>query len=379
MLKFLIHLIHKIKRTVKAITRQGRTNYPTNKKHMKKQLLFILTFAGFYGAQAQITITQADITSAGNVIYRGIDTTYTESYIGPSGSNMIWDYSGMLDDDADTVYFVDPATLANYSQFPSSNLGIIISSQGTAYAIKDAASLRIIGQEADFQFQTIAAATNPPELITKFPATFISNWTNNPVTASPAIPITGFPGFDSARVTISKSKNVIVDAWGSLTTPMGTYNVIRQKEDVTTDQSVEAHSGFGGWIPVQNTSEHILSYLYWANGVGFPVLQADSLDDGTVNMTWMIQQVPTGIKETASKQDLRVYPNPASDQVYIMLDANNGVTVTVYDVQGRLVKETEATGAIAPLNTMDLEKGIYTYKVSSAKGLVSSGKFVIAR
>jgi hypothetical protein len=344
---------------------------------MKKQLLFALTFAGFCGAHAQITITQADIASAGNTIYRGIDTAYTEAYIGPSGSNMIWDYSGMIDDDADTVYFVDPSTLANYSQFPSSNLGIVITGQGTAYAINDAASLRIIGQEADFQFQTIAAATNPPELITKFPATFISNWTNNPVTASPAFPITGFPGVDSARVTISKSKNVIVDAWGSLTTPMGTFNVIRQKEDVTTDQNIEIHSGFG-WVPFQSTSSHQLSYLHWANGVGFPILQADSLDDGTVNMTWMIQ-APAGIKETASQKDLRVYPNPASDLVYIMLDANNGVTIDVYDVQGKLVKQTEATGAIAQLNTSDLEKGIYTYKVSSVKGFVSTGKFIIAR
>ncbi|MCD6065587.1 MAG: hypothetical protein K0S33_413 [Bacteroidetes bacterium] len=345
---------------------------------MKKRLLLLLTISGFYGANAQITITQADIALPGNTMYRGIDTTFTENPIGPAGSNVIWDFSGLLDDQADTVYFVDPATLPNGGQFPSANLGIIITGQGTAYAINDAASLRIIGQEANFQGQNIAASTNPAELITKFPATFISNWTNNPVTASPAIPIAIFPGFDSARVTISKSKNVIVDAWGSLTTPMGTFNVIRQKEDVTTDQDVEAHSSFLGWNSVQNTSEHIISYYYWANGIGFPVMQADSLDDGTVNVTWLIMP-PVGIKEATAKQDARVFPNPANESVYIMLDENNGVTIAVYDVQGKLVQQTEAKGAIAQLNTIDLEKGLYTYKVSSSKGLVSTGKFVIAR
>lgn len=352
---------------------------------MKKHLLVFLSATAFVNLNAQISVTQADIASPGTTIYRGIDTAYTENPIGPSGSNMNWDFSGLLDDRGDTVYFVDPATLPNYASFPSSNLGIIITGQGTAYAVKNSSSLEIIGQEAFVQGQNIAASVNPSERILPFPSTFITNWNNTSVAASPAIPIPGVAGIDSGRVTITKTKNVIVDAWGTLLTPISTtpFNVIRQKESISTDQNLEVHTTGplppAGWYPYQNTTTTSTSFLYWANGIGFPIMQADSADAGNVDITWLIQ-TEVGLKEAMAQKDLRVFPNPANDNVYIMLDENKGVTINVYDIQGKQVLSTKANGAVAQVNIISLEKGMYVYTVETEEGTaVGKGKFVISR
>jgi hypothetical protein len=117
---------------------------------MKKQLLSIFALMSFGAVTAQITITQADVASLGYVIFRGTDTTFTETPIGPGGTGMSWDFSGIVDDTGDTLAISDPVVLPNYSDFPSSNIAII-NGGGTAYGILNSSSLSIIGQTAMLQ------------------------------------------------------------------------------------------------------------------------------------------------------------------------------------------------------------------------------------
>ncbi|HEY1040324.1 MAG TPA: hypothetical protein VGF30_13000, partial [Bacteroidia bacterium] len=62
---------------------------------MKKQLLTLLSFGAFFAVNAQITFTQSDIAPVGFFMSRGTDTAYTESPVGPGGTNMTWDFSGI--------------------------------------------------------------------------------------------------------------------------------------------------------------------------------------------------------------------------------------------------------------------------------------------
>ena len=66
-----------------------------------------------------------------------------------------------------------------------------------------------------------------------------------------------------------------------------------------------------------------------------------------------------------SLQSLRVFPNPASDNLTIVLDGyQDKTTIQVLDMVGRIVDEVEFTGLLKGVNTLEydarfLEKGTY--------------------
>ncbi|MDP2387019.1 MAG: T9SS type A sorting domain-containing protein [Bacteroidota bacterium] len=352
---------------------------------MKKQLLTILSFGAFVVSNAQITITQADIAPIGFFMPRGIDTAFTETPIGPGGSNMVWDFSGIVDDRGDTITFVDPATLPGANEFPTSNLGIVISGQGYAFAESSASDLKMVGQGADFQGNPLLFKLNPAERIFQFPSTMGTAWSGTSVASSNAIPFPN-PPVDSARITITTTKDASVDAWGSLTTPMGVYNVIRQKEIIHTQQDVEVYmvGPFppAGWYPYAagSTTDSSIKFTYIANGIGFPLMEIDSTSDGNVDVTWLITTPQVGLNEFSKVADTRVFPNPASDNLFIKLEKSTSVSVEIYDLQGKLVQQLETKGAVAQVNVSKLEKGLYVYKVTANDGsFATQGKFVVTR
>lgn len=352
---------------------------------MKKQLLTILSFGAFFVSNAQITITQADIAPVGFQIFRGTDTTFTETPIGPGGANMSWDFSGILDDTGDTLNLVDPNTLPAFGQFPTSNLGIVFNG-ATAYTELSANDLRIIGQAIVLQGQSYPIAVSPAEKIIDFPANYGDAYTDSSV-AFGQFEYTAQPGIDSVRVKSTKVKQVSIDAWGSLIIPFGTFNVIRIKEEINQKDTIDIHtSGFPPFVPpswsnFQATEDISTHFSYWANGIGFPVMEVDSLvATGEVNVTWLLQTPQVGLNEFTKNTDTKVFPNPASDNVFIRLGKNTEVLVEIYDLQGKLVQQVNSKGAVVQVNVSKLEKGLYVYKVTANDGsYASQGKIVVSR
>jgi len=351
---------------------------------MKKQLLSIFALMSFGAVTAQITITQADVAPLGYVIFRGTDTTFTETAIGPGGTAMSWDFSGIVDDEGDTLAISDPAVLPNYSDFPGSNIAII-NGGGTAYGILNSSSLSIIGQTANVAGTDIVVDVNPVELVINFPANYNDSYSNSS-TAFGEFEYTAQAGVDSARIKSVKDKQVEIDAWGSLVIPFGTFNVIRVKESIVQYDTVDAHlTGFPpivppSWTNVQVDETHTTHFSYWANGIGFPVMEADSIHaTGEVNVTWLLQAPEVSIKEQVVSSNSMVYPNPAKDMVTIKLSQNSLAVIEVTDVLGKQVKMLSNQKIASTLNVADLTEGIYVYKVTYANGKTESGRFVISK
>jgi hypothetical protein len=350
---------------------------------MKKQLLSIFALMSFGAVTAQITITQADIAPLGSEIFRGTDTTFTETQIGPGGTNMSWDFSGIVDDTGDTLVLQNPTILPNYADFPTSNIAII-NGGGTAYGILSSADLSIIGQTANIAGTDIVVDVNPAEIVVDFPATYNDSYFNSS-RAFGEFPFTA-TGIDSARVISVKEKQVDVDAWGSLIIPFGTFNVIRVKEEIVQYDTIDIHTLsippfiIGSWQNFQTDETHTTHYSFWANGIGFPVMEIDSIHaTGEVNVTWLLQTPAIGIKEQIASTNAMVYPNPAKDLVTIKLSQNGLATIEVTDVLGKQVKMLSNQKIASTLNVADLTEGIYVYKVTYANGKAESGRFVISK
>ena len=70
--------------------------------------------------------------------------------------------------------------------------------------------------------------------------------------------------------------------------------------------------------------------------------------------------------------DIRIYPNPADDVLFIELRGGAGIAnIGLYDLQGRAVGTrfiASATGASATVNMRDIPAGVYVLRVTDADG-----------
>lgn len=97
--------------------------------------------------------------------------------------------------------------------------------------------------------------------------------------------------------------------------------------------------------------------------------------DTTENLlsTFLAEDIsrPVGIRKTDLMSSFKLFPNPASSQVEIMLSSEQTSMVQLMDMQGRLIKSLESSSnrLLIPIN--DLNAGIYLITVTNKEGTVS--------
>jgi peroxiredoxin len=89
----------------------------------------------------------------------------------------------------------------------------------------------------------------------------------------------------------------------------------------------------------------------------------------------------TAIENISGDENISIYPNPASDELFVKFAALYGNTfkISIYDVTGRERKSDILDSADLgshSINTGDLEIGIYLYKIESGK-FQKSGRLII--
>ena len=78
---------------------------------------------------------------------------------------------------------------------------------------------------------------------------------------------------------------------------------------------------------------------------------------------------------SCSLKELKIFPNPFSDNLNITINDEELSEVNLYDVLSRNVLQQKFTSSIS-LNTFQLEKGIYIYEVRNKNGVIKTGKVV---
>jgi fimbrial isopeptide formation D2 family protein len=75
--------------------------------------------------------------------------------------------------------------------------------------------------------------------------------------------------------------------------------------------------------------------------------------------------ITTGIQHIASgSTKVSVFPNPASNQLYVRADDNTPIVVSMTDMLGRVVSYSENENGNAVINTQSLAEGMYLVKVT---------------
>ena len=88
--------------------------------------------------------------------------------------------------------------------------------------------------------------------------------------------------------------------------------------------------------------------------------------------------VTAGSEEFSMENSLRMFPNPASDNVSFRLENEFLESISLYDVQGRLVvSEENISNSESTLSIANLNSGIYFAKITAAKGKTMFKKLII--
>jgi len=110
-------------------------------------------------------------------------------------------------------------------------------------------------------------------------------------------------------------------------------------------------------LPVSGTELTTLEYVYTDAPT---TLYLYSSDTGLVLYNIILETVATSVNPIAGLEEIRVYPNPASDRVFVSV--NRPTQVGIYDLAGSLVKSRMIESKNDYIEVNDLQPGMYLIK-----------------
>lgn len=246
---------------------------------MRKSLLSAFAVLTTISSFAQITITAADIGSAGDSIVIGTDNNAPAGLnVGGNGSQT-WDFSTLSVSNINTLKFEDPANTASGNMFPDADLATERQSDTIFYDITATEfSIDGIAGDAIGLGTSLALNFNPNVKQLEFPSTIGSSFTATAYFDSTASCVEFGQGStcDSARIKRTVNLSSVIDAHGDVETPGGIYTSVRQYLlEVNIDTvwiKLPAPLSFWTQVIAQDTTVH--NYRWYANGEDWPVLWA---------------------------------------------------------------------------------------------------------
>jgi len=352
---------------------------------MKKFFSFLLFVPLFFASNAQIVITSTDMPTAGTYITQTSDTTPSAALpVFDTGANTSWDFTGLNNQAPSAFGFVDPSTTPYISYFPSATHCYMTADSMFGYIYANSSYVVALGARVMMDTLEIIMQYDPDDTLYVFPYTYGTTYESHPVGA-----VKMFYGdsvnfgmgnvyIDSIRMTMSYDKNTVVDGWGNVTTPLGTYPTLRSSRVEIMEQEIAVHY-MSMWIPINTTIDTSLVIEWSMKNTGIPLISitADPADSTYQSVDWLTVSPSFGFNETSSMNGINVYPNPANDQISISFDGETPEMVIVSDICGREVKRinTNAEAGIH-IDITDLSSGVYFISAASKGRIYATGRFI---
>ncbi|MBS1625873.1 MAG: T9SS type A sorting domain-containing protein [Bacteroidetes bacterium] len=339
---------------------------------MKSRIFTSLIFSllGVAAVQAQPSIPGSAFPAAGSTFQLTLaDTTGVQA--GAGGAATTWSFGSLSPNGAyqyDT--FTTPSSTRYGALFPSADIALHEVNPSTNYFVyyqNDAANgfyKRIANVQPDTVIYSDPANEFP------YPLSFSNNY--NDTYYAHYHSGTGFS-------TMAGSVTGVVDGYGTLTTPAGTfYNVVR----------LHAHRVEHDTVTVSGNSYPVLAdfeyYTWYQDSAYFPIMLI-----GTTNVSSAVinrhaklvgyragyNSGPSGVTDVAAGDNkFLIYPNPATQLANIIFDAGTGgqTEIGVYDMAGHLLRQDQLSTPggvqVTMLATGQLPAGLYEVRVQNNAG-----------
>ena len=158
--------------------------------------------------------------------------------------------------------------------------------------------------------------------------------------------------------------NSEIDGYGTLTTPAGTFDVLRQKvQEVQVDTDYAYVQGTG-WYPWQYGTVTQYKLRWWAKTIGYPVLDCEYNPTNNKASNFNYLTIPTVVLTTSINDinlanALKIYPNPSTGKFSI---ESNGIAynrIEIYNIMGEKVLQQTSKD----IDITNSPKGIYFVEI----------------
>lgn len=345
-----------------------------------KTILYSLALITCSAATAQPVINQNDVFVIGTSGLYGFMFNPNVS-AGNAGANQTYTMTGVTADWTLTQSFVSPAS-SPFGQNMPGNVVMLFDqgNSGGSYFTKNASGLFMNGTYTpDWNNPSIVLEEpyTPALRVADFPMTY--QQTNNGTTYHE---VSFFIGMDlgqgwvtdSIRRRTTEVYSYEFDGWGTLTTPTGTYSVLRQRTVTTSYDTADYYrADINTWLNDMDISQSLsVSYIFWATGQSFPVAEMlDMGDDGFIDDCIWITSISTGVESVTTGPAVNAYPNPTNGILTLETAGNANSTWTLLDLNGRVINAGDIRSSRETLNFTGTAEGVYMLKVENTNGITT--------
>lgn len=371
---------------------------------MSRLGIFLLVIILRSGLSGQITVTQDIFPQVGDTLHYAVDDQPVNIIMTPPDfAPQNWDFSGLKQASSFDIIMEDAQTGPEFPTFPGAQLVYTLGADRTYLEVNgqnvtelgfvgDPAGLGVrlnsvyypgyIQMRAPVQFFDLAATSSG--FLTAFPTGNLPGASQLPFIA------------DSLRIRMSTSRLDAIDAFGNLTIPGGTFEVLREKRTRYREQRIDGKIAPLGWLDVTDLTltyyptaylgvDTLVTYYFWSNQSKEPIAICftDNSQLRVVKVQYKnIQASTTALKKEELAIPVSVYPNPAGEVLHLRTGdlALDNYRLSVYDLLGREIvhKEYDQLSGHADLTVrMDAwTSGTYFCTLSNTHGLIGQVRFM---
>lgn len=334
------------------------------------RLISLAFFLYAFSSLAQVTIESFDLPQPGKSYIRS-NSTATNLDLTQTGPNQIWDFRDLVRSSRDTIIFQDvsqtplfyqimfnnplnpPYKASEARKSPDVNIGGFLDLSNNYLFSQNSANTwneigigtTIMGAPIPTQYSDIKTKLNLP-----------LNY--NDANSDNYAYLIQVPTFGT--IGQSGTLNYVVDGWGILKTPGGTFNVLRVKTDIIKADTVYVNLiGIGTSIPSMETT-----YEWYTQNEGYPVLSV-ATQLGTITSVQFADDLTTSItQQNFVIEKNSIYPNPVKGLLHLRLTGDD-LKITILDISGKVVMQPDQLSPKV-LDMSPLPKGIYFIKYTNS-------------
>ncbi|MEM7105075.1 MAG: T9SS type A sorting domain-containing protein [Bacteroidota bacterium] len=353
-------------------------------QNLLNKWVILLVFLLSFNAEAQISITNTVFPQPGEMRFTATDTAAMGASITPSSASaQAWKFTAYQPWQADTVVVLDAALGGAVSSFPEADI-ILPFFGGEGYFDNSGDSLELLGFFGDPGFGvSFLVEPTSSSVILSTPVTygdiFEDDFSFTQAIDPEDFPALGeflppFPPIDSIRAIYASHREDTVDAWGSMSTHFGSFDVLRAKSVDYTNLVIEFKT-FGIWVNPASIGLEIpfggmdtaITYNFLNNFEKVPVVSVNVNNDGSLGSVVYLTDpsVVTSVDQFAEQENgFEVFPNPSYNLLNIIIESQTEqrFQALFYDANGRLARSTsglEANGIRNEVNVDNLIPGVY--------------------
>lgn len=256
----------------------------TEEPKMKKFFSFAAFALLAFTINAQITVDQSDFADAGETVYLSTGQPNPLLNFASTGANHTWNFTSLRSTGQQQIDYLNVASTNGVYAFYYADVFFNpnranIATSGTdipfnqvlgaanpyTFFYKNANAYRKVGYGSELAGLPVPLAMTVPDTVYRFPMNY-GNTSSSNSSYSASLP--------SVLTSVyTQLRNTTIDGWGTLTTPYGTFNVLRSKSEVFGYDSVYVDSLHFG---VNIARAKVTEYKWIAKGEEVPVLQINT-------------------------------------------------------------------------------------------------------